>query len=104
MIEKIEPIPKYIPESLRLAAIQRKLIPFIGAGVSQLGGCPNWCEFADASLNFFVEKGKLNHAQLAQIAPLSSRVKLSVALELEQSSHRLQEIADTVRGQEKNRE
>lgn len=83
MIEKIEPIPKNIPEPLRLAAIQRKLIPFIGAGVSQLGGCPNWSEFADASLNFFVEKGKLNHAQLAQIAPLSSRVKLSVALELE---------------------
>lgn len=83
MIEKIEPIPKIIPESLRLAAIQRKLIPFIGAGVSQLGGCPNWSEFADASLNFFVDKGKLNHAQLSQIALLSSRVKLSVALELE---------------------
>ncbi len=83
MIEKIEPIPKNIPEPLRLAAIQRKLIPFIGAGVSQLGGCPNWSEFADASLNFFVEKGKLNHAQLTQIEPLSSRVKLSVALELE---------------------
>lgn len=82
MIEKIEPIPENIPEPLRLAAIQGKLIPFIGAGVSQLGGCPNWREFADASLNFFVEKDILNHAQLAQIATLSSRVKLSVALDL----------------------
>lgn len=83
MIEKIESIPKKIPEALRLAAFQRKLIPFIGAGVSQLGGCPNWNEFANATLNFFVEKGRLSHAQLDQISPLSSRVKLSVALELE---------------------
>ncbi len=83
MIEKIEPIPKKIPEILRLAAIQRKLIPFIGAGVSQLGGCPNWDELAKGTLNFFVKEGKLSHAQLDQISSLSSRVKLSVALELE---------------------
>ena len=83
MIEKIEPIPKKIPETLRLAAIQRKLIPFIGAGVSQLGGCPNWNEFANATLNFFVEEGKLSYSQLAQISSLSSRVKLSVALDLQ---------------------
>ena len=82
MIEKIEPIPK-IPGALRLAALQRKLIPFIGAGVSQLGGCPGWSEFANAALRFFVEKGKLNHAQLDQISSLSSRAKLFVALELE---------------------
>lgn len=82
MIEKIEPIPK-IPEALRLAALQRKLIPFIGAGVSQLGGCPGWDQFANAALQFFVSKGKLSHARLEQIRSLSSRVKLSLALELE---------------------
>ena len=81
MIEKIEPIPK-IPEALRLAALQRKIIPFIGAGVSQLGGCLGWDEFANAALKFFVRKGKLSHAQLDQVLSLSSRVKLSVALEL----------------------
>lgn len=83
MIEKIELIPKKIPEALRLAAFQRKLIPFVGAGVSQLGGCPNWNEFANAALEFFVKKGKLSHAQLDQISSLSSRVKVSVALELQ---------------------
>ena len=88
MIGKIEPIPKNIPDILRLAAIQGKLVPFIGAGVSQLGGCPNWNEFADATLNFFVEEGKLSHAQLDQVSSLSSRVKLSVALEL-QKQHAL---------------
>lgn len=83
MIEKIEPIPKKIPEALRLAAFQRKLVPFVGAGVSQLGGCPDWDEFANAALKFFVKKKKLSHAQLDQIFSLSSRVKLSMALELE---------------------
>lgn len=82
MIEKIEPIPR-IPEALRLAALQRKIIPFIGAGVSQLGGCPGWGDFANAALKFFVKEGKLSHAQLNQISSLSSRVKLSVALGLE---------------------
>lgn len=82
MIEKIESRPK-IPEALRLAVLQRKLIPFVGAGVSQLGGCPGWSEFANATLKFFVKKEKLSHAQLDQISFLSSRVKLSVALELE---------------------
>ncbi len=82
MIEKIQPIPN-IPEVLRLAALQRKLIPFVGAGVSQLGGCPSWTEFADAALKFFVEKGKLNYAQFDQISSLPSRVKLSMAIELE---------------------
>lgn len=81
MIERIEPIPK-IPDALRLAALQRKLIPFIGAGVSQLGGCPGWDQFSNAALLFFVGKGKLSHAQFDQIRLLSSRVKLSLALEL----------------------
>jgi len=79
MIEKIEPIPKNIPEPLRLAAIQQKFIPFIGAGVSQLGGCPNWSEFADASLTFFVEKGKLNHAQLGLWSLKSSTTFVSTS-------------------------
>ena len=82
MIDKIEPKPK-IPEALRLAALQRQIIPFIGAGVSQLGGCPGWDQFANDTLKFFVQKGKLTHAQLDQIRSLSSRVKLSLALELE---------------------
>jgi len=90
LIEKIELIPeKAISETLRLAARQGKLIPFVGAGVSQLGGCPNWDEFANGALHFFVEQGRLSHAQLDQISSLSSRVKLSLALELEQK-HGLQ--------------
>ena len=81
-MEKIEPIPR-IPEALRLAALQRQLIPFVGAGVSQLGGCPGWDQIANGALQFFVGNGKLSHAQFDQIRSLPSRIKLSLALELE---------------------
>ncbi len=83
MIEKIHPLISDIPEQLLTAARNKKLVPFIGAGVSQLSGCPGWSAFADASLAFFVDKGKLSYAELNQISSLSSRVKLSVALDLQ---------------------
>ena len=78
----IDPLPK-IPEALRVAASTRRLVPFIGAGVSQLGGSPGWNEFANLALKFFVKHGKLSHAVLDQIMGLAPRVKLSVALDLE---------------------
>lgn len=83
MIEKLEPLPE-IPQPLRIAAVQgTKLVPFVGAGVSQIGGCPGWGEFANAALRFFLDNGKLSHAQFDQISALSARVKLSIALEME---------------------
>ncbi len=87
MTNRIDPFPK-IPDALRVAATTRQLVPFIGAGVSQLGGCPGWDEFANRALKFFVTHGKLSHAALDQIMGLPSRVKLSVALGLE-SRHSL---------------
>jgi len=72
----IDPLPK-IPEALRVAASTRRLVPFIGAGVSQLGGSPGWDEFANLALKFFVTHGKLSHAALDQIMGLTSRVIVS---------------------------
>jgi len=82
VIDSIDPFPK-IPLVLHDAALRRLIVPFIGAGVSQLGGCPGWSEFANAALNFFVEKEKMNPAQFDQISSLSSRIKLSLVQELE---------------------
>ena len=73
-----------LPERLRLAAKLGSVIPFIGSGVSQLGGCPGWEEFANAALRFFLRPDQLNHAQFDQLARLSPRMKLSVAVGLEQ--------------------
>lgn len=67
-----------IPNGLREAAQQGKLVPFIGAGASRIAGCPGWGDFADSSLRALIAAGKLNHAQFAQIAHLPPRVKLSI--------------------------
>ncbi|WP_334366124.1 SIR2 family protein [Bradyrhizobium sp. AZCC 1578] len=59
------------------------MIPFVGAGVSVLTGCPTWNELADGALRACVDAQKFTHSQLAQIKHLSPRVKLSIARELE---------------------
>jgi hypothetical protein len=73
-----------VPERLREAAQLGMVIPFIGAGVSRLAGCPDWRGFADRALQFFVDKGKLSYGQLAQMRSLGPRVKLSLALHLQE--------------------
>jgi hypothetical protein len=62
------------------------LIPFIGAGVSRLAGCPSWAEFADAALKCLIEDGKFSYSQLEQIRHLHPRVKLSLARTLAKES------------------
>ena len=94
MTEIIKPIPD-LPPSLREAALKGTLIPFIGAGASRIAGCPNWSEFADGALRFFVDQGKFSHSQLAQISHLHPRVKLSIALGLE-SEHKMRIDFDKV--------
>ena len=84
MSEGILPIPP-IPSGLREAAQRGSLIPFIGAGVSRIAGCPSWSEFADGALRCLVEDGNFSHKQLDQIGHLNPRVKLSIALGLERN-------------------
>ena len=86
-MEIITPIPP-VPAGLREAAFRGTLIPFIGAGASRLAGCPNWTEFADGALRFFVNQGKFSHGQLDQLNRQPPRMKLSIALGL-QREHKL---------------
>jgi len=75
---EIRPIPD-VPVGLIEAATRTTLVPFIGAGASQLAGCPRWSEFADRALDSLVAQGALTAAQRSQLGSLSPRVKLSVA-------------------------
>jgi hypothetical protein len=68
-----------IPNGLLEAAKWGALVPFIGAGVSRLAGCPSWMQFADATLTWLIRKGEFTHSQLDQIKDLNPRVKLSLA-------------------------
>lgn len=81
----MEEIPKYpdIPDILREAAFQKKLVPFIGAGVSTLAGYPNWDGLAKAAISYLIDTQKFSHAQLDQIIDLPPRVKLSLAVGVE---------------------
>jgi hypothetical protein len=83
----IDPIPP-LPPGLKEAALRGTLIPFIGAGASRLAGCPNWIEFAERALRYFVDQGKFTHGQLAQLSQQHPRVKLSIARGL-QRQHNL---------------
>jgi hypothetical protein len=81
-MDLITPVPA-LPMGLRDAALRGTLVPFIGAGASRLAGCPNWVEFADRALRYFVDQGKFSHGQLDQLSQQPPRVKLSIALGLE---------------------
>jgi SIR2-like domain len=93
-MDAINPIPA-LPPGLRDAALKGTLIPFVGAGASRLAGCPNWTEFADRALRYFVDQGKFSHGQLAQLSQQPPRVKLSIALGL-QREHNLTIKFDTI--------
>jgi hypothetical protein len=82
MATEIPPIPP-IPPGLLDAAQRGKLIPFVGAGASVLGGCPNWGKFADGALEACIKAEKFNHGQHDQIRHLPPRVKLSIARAIE---------------------
>lgn len=68
-----------VPPGLIEAATRTTLVPFIGAGVSQLAGCPRWALFADQAIDSLVACGALTPAQRSQLGALSPRVKLSIA-------------------------
>ncbi len=86
MTDEIPLIPD-LPPALLDAAVRGTLIPFVGAGASRIAGCPNWSEFADAALRFFVANGTFSHAQRDQIKHLNPRVKLSIALSLAKATN-----------------
>lgn len=71
-----------VPDGLIEAARRGLLVPFIGAGVSRLAGCPSWVDFADAVLRSLIQAGKFSYSQLDQIRNLNPRVKLSFARRL----------------------
>src|SRR5215212_520661 len=82
MSDEILPIPA-IPDGLREASQRGTLIPFVGAGVSRLAGCPTWGELADGALQKCIAANRFTFGQLAQIKNLSARIKLSIARGLE---------------------
>lgn len=65
-----------------MAALSGMLVPFVGAGVSMLAGCPLWKEFADKVMMHMVTQGVIPRAQYDQMANDQPIVRLSYSLYL----------------------
>lgn len=72
----LPPIPD-APRELVLAAEQGRLVPFIGAGISQIAGCPGWLQFADKALEFCSVPSDL--MKQIKCRNLSPRIRLALA-------------------------
>ncbi len=79
MVDEI-PLRPHIPAQLRLAASKGNLVPFVGAGLSKLAGCPDWSEFSGGALKVFVDAGIINFSQLNQMRTLAPRTQISLAM------------------------
>lgn len=83
MASSIPTVPE-LPDVLRDAAFRGVLIPFVGAGASRLAGCPTWGELADNAIEDLISRGHFTYAKFDQIRRLPPRVKLSIALGLQE--------------------
>jgi hypothetical protein len=54
-------------------------VPFVGAGISCLAGCPNWAAFAAAAMAFLIDGGHLSPLERRHLENASPRLQLSLA-------------------------
>lgn len=85
MINHIPDLPE-IPDELKANFIGRGIVPFVGAGLSRIQGCPDWNGFADAVLDQLRSNDMISHAQINQLSDLGPRVKLSIARQIEEKN------------------
>lgn len=74
---ELKEVPGIDSEILR-AARSRRLVLFIGAGVSRIIGCPSWKEFALLQLKDLREKEALNFYEFKNLESLDARKLLSI--------------------------
>jgi hypothetical protein len=76
--DDLRPDPE-LPEEVKNAALDGKLVLFIGAGASMLLGLPSWGGLAFQALTSLNEKGFINFAELNQLQQLDPKKQLSIA-------------------------
>jgi hypothetical protein len=69
-----------LPQELKEAALNGKLVLFVGAGASMLLGMPSWWQLAAKAMQELVDIDAINYAELEQLKKLSDPKKqLSIA-------------------------
>lgn len=78
---EIERVPE-IPEEISEAARTSTLAVFVGAGVSQLVGCPSWKELAKSCLDCLANEGHLTFGDVEQLLAEDPKKQLSIAVQI----------------------
>jgi hypothetical protein len=78
-IPDLREIPDLPPE-IKEAALDGKLVFFVGAGASMLVGLPSWAELADRALTQLRENNLLNYSEQEQLGDLDFKKQLSIAI------------------------
>ncbi len=68
-----------LPVELKDAALNGRLVIFVGAGASMLVGMPSWSGLASKALEDLRDKGAINYAELQQLKGLDPKKQLSIA-------------------------
>ncbi|MEW6997758.1 SIR2 family protein [Colwelliaceae bacterium BS250] len=76
--DDLRPDPE-LPEEIKSAALDGKLVLFIGAGASMLLGLPSWGQLAHQALKSLNDERFINFAELNQLLQLDPKKQLSIA-------------------------
>lgn len=71
-----------VPEGIKKASSQGKLVVFIGAGVSKIVGCPLWEEFAYKVLYYLYETRCINFHEFENLRKLKPQKLLSICKQI----------------------
>lgn len=80
-IVHIADIPE-IPDTIKKASSQGRLIVFIGAGVSKIIGCPSWEELALKQLKYLYDSKCITFHEFENLRKLSPRKLLSICKQI----------------------
>lgn len=71
-----------IPDQVREASRAGELVVFVGAGVSQLVGCPLWKDFAQKTLDGLCKERMISYWLCKNLKELPPRQALSIAVDI----------------------
>lgn len=73
------PLVPSVPEGLRLAGADGRLVPFVGAGLSRLAGGPSWLGMADQLIGQLVRECALTHAEAHLLKDKQAKLRIGIA-------------------------
>lgn len=71
-----------LPNEIPQGATDNNLVLFIGAGVSQLLGCPSWNGLANGVLRMLAKNEVITYSEAADLARLDAKKRLSIAMQI----------------------